>query len=548
MEDKKVDEKKDLDIILDSGEFQENINVILSRKVRIFIFCLFLILSIVVDLDGGIFSSSVDKIKETLEINDQKYGTFVSISFFGRIVGLVIFMTLINFKHRKFTLITTITLHGCSYILYSLSKNFTLLTFIKMFAAANKVCASIYRPVWIEQFGLSNYKSVFFALVQIIGTYGQVIGFNLGSFFFKENWRLALIYIMILMLIIAFCFLLIPTKYFKRSYMFYGNKLVDAVEENNDENSISSDKNSRNSRITQSSTRKKTVFVNLKKKLKKKKYDYKNLLKDLFSLIKNKIYLLSIIKRSMNTFVLEIIHAFLKIYQEKALKNPKEKLIVLFYDIACLVANAVGGLLIGGIITKSLGGYESKKSILVLIIPEILSNVNIFFLIFTNNFYVYNINLIFFFFFYSSSSPIIYGYLIKTIPKAIKATGVGLDMIFSTFLGKIPGPIIYGTLEDKYSEKKPGFAWRITLWYYFISNIFTVLLCYYKYFEEIKGDTCEVNLEDQIVDIAAIGSGSDSNAQFKLTKPVPKRKPSHKKQTDFEIPLINNDDNEDDNN
>ena len=191
MEDKKVDEKKDLDIILDSGEFQENINVILSRKVRIFIFCLFLILSIVVDLDGGIFSSSVDKIKETLEINDQKYGTFVSISFFGRIVGLVIFMTLINFKHRKFTLITTITLHGCSYILYSLSKNFTLLTFIKMFAAANKVCASIYRPVWIEQFGLSNYKSVFFALVQIIGTYGQVIGFNLGSFFFKENWRLA---------------------------------------------------------------------------------------------------------------------------------------------------------------------------------------------------------------------------------------------------------------------------------------------------------------------------------------------------------------------
>ena len=265
MEDKKVDEKKDLDIILDSGEFQENINVILSRKVRIFIFCLFLILSIVVDLDGGIFSSSVDKIKETLEINDQKYGTFVSISFFGRIVGLVIFMTLINFKHRKFTLITTITLHGCSYILYSLSKNFTLLTFIKMFAAANKVCASIYRPVWIEQFGLSNYKSVFFALVQIIGTYGQVIGFNLGSFFFKENWRLALIYIMILMLIIAFCFLLIPTKYFKRSYMFYGNKLVDAVEENNDENSISSDKNSRSSRITQSSTRKKTVFVNLKK-------------------------------------------------------------------------------------------------------------------------------------------------------------------------------------------------------------------------------------------------------------------------------------------
>ena len=104
---------------------------------------------------------------------------------------------------RLFTLILTIFLHGSSYGLYQISNNSYLLIFAKMFAAGNKVCATIYRPVWIEQFGLSNYKSIFFALVQIMSSYGQIIGFNLGSFLFQENWKLALLSILIIMYIIG---------------------------------------------------------------------------------------------------------------------------------------------------------------------------------------------------------------------------------------------------------------------------------------------------------------------------------------------------------
>ena len=163
-------------------EQQENYTV-LSRKMRIYIFALFLILSVTVDLESGIFNSSVDYLQQDLNMNNAEYGLFVSISFTGRIIGLVIFMFLINFKHRKYILIITIFLHGSSYALYQISSNSYILTFAKMFAAGKKVCASIYRPVWIEQFGLSKYKSVFFSLVQIMSSYGQIIGFTLGSLF-----------------------------------------------------------------------------------------------------------------------------------------------------------------------------------------------------------------------------------------------------------------------------------------------------------------------------------------------------------------------------
>jgi len=143
-------------------EMMEELSFTLSRKARVFIFCLFLLLSIIVDLDNGIFSSSVKTLQADLGMNNTQYGLFISISFIGRIIGLVFFMIIINLKHRKFTLILSIVLHGSSYCLYQITNNTQILTFSKMFAAANKVCASVFRPVWIEQFGLSNYKSIFF--------------------------------------------------------------------------------------------------------------------------------------------------------------------------------------------------------------------------------------------------------------------------------------------------------------------------------------------------------------------------------------------------
>ena len=524
-ESNKVNDENSEDLIIEE-DFQENFSIALSRKVRIYIFILFLVLSIVVDLDNGIFSASVEKIKEDLGMDGKEYGIFISISFIGRIIGLVFFMIIINFKHRKFTVSLTIFLHGLSYSSYTITKNSYILIFSKMFAAANKVCASVYRPVWIEQFGLSNYKSILFSLVQIMSSYGQVIGFNLASLVFGDKWKWALLSIMFLMIIIGVLFSLVPGKYFHRKYMYYREKLVDTVNENDlgfsRESKVTEVNNIKSSSANGANDN--TLFISSEKlkNKKNKKNNIKILLKDLFSLIKNKIYLLSIIKRSNNTFIFQIIHSYLKSYQEKVFDGSNEKLLVLFYNISSLITTAIGGLS-GGIIAKYFGGYESKKSILVLIVPEIITVINIIFLSFTENFYIYNINLILFFFFISAGSPIILGYLIKTIPKPIKGIGIGLDMIVSTFLGKIPSPIIYGALDDKYSKTNPDYAWKFTLSYFYIGFLFVVFLCYFKHNEKIIEDSSEVKIEDQIVEIAAIGSGTDANDHFSLKLPTPKR-------------------------
>ena len=436
------------------AELQENKEkyTFLSRKMRIYIFCLFLILSVAVDLEYGIFNSSVDYLQEDLNMSNAEYGLFISISFTGRIIGLVIFMFLLNLKHRKYTLIVTIFLNGSSYAFYQITSNSFILTFAKMFAAGNKVCGTIYRPVWIEQFGLSNYKSILFSLVQVVSSYGQIIGFNLGSLLFKENWRLGLLCILILMYIIAIGFLIVPGKFFFRSYMFYEDKSNEIEELLYEKDTTSIDEKGEKAKDWRN--RQGTIFIDEKKaeemKIKTKSENRKSIknriigvLKDSLSLIKNPIYVLCIILRSNITFILQIVHSYLKPYQEHSLNDSNEDLIVLFYNISSLASTAVGGLL-SGIVTKKLGGYERKKSIYVVLIPEIITAITVGFLAFTKNFYVYNINLILFFCFISMGNPVLQGYLMKTIPKSIKGIGVGLDMIVSTFLGKIPGPIIYG--------------------------------------------------------------------------------------------------------
>ena len=166
-------------------------------------------------------------------------------------------------------------------------------------------------------------------------------------------------------------------------------------------------------------------------------YRIKKTFKDCLNMLKNPIYLLIILKRSIITFVLQIVYSYFKQYQVHALYNVNENLIIIFYNISSLVSNAFGGF-ISGMATKKLGGYENKKSIYIIIIPEIITALTVGFLVFTKNFYMYNINLILFFCFVSMENPVLQGYLLKTIPRSIKGIGVGFDMLISTFLGKFP--------------------------------------------------------------------------------------------------------------
>ena len=51
-------------------------------------------------------------------------------------------------------------------------------------------------------------------------------------------------------------------------------------------------------------------------------------------------------------------------------------------------------------------------------------------------------------------------------------------MLLTTLLGKLPGPIFYGLLNDKLKNFDSRLAWKISLGYFYIGFIFMIFACF----------------------------------------------------------------------
>ncbi len=117
-------------------------------------------------------------------------------------------------------------------------------------------------------------------------------------------------------------------------------------------------------------------------------------------------------------------------------------------------------------------------------------------------------------------NPVLQGYLIKAIPKQIKGIVVGVDMLVSIFLGKIPAPVIYGFLVDKYEKDNYALRWKICLCYFFLGVLLAFILCIFKCKEKEEKKEKENEegkvLQDNIVNAIALGTSSDTNDLFNI--------------------------------
>jgi hypothetical protein len=66
-------------------------NLILSRNVRRFIFFIFLLISIMINMDHGTIPAATSEIKEYFKQGDDVLGLFGSLVFLGNILGIIFY-------------------------------------------------------------------------------------------------------------------------------------------------------------------------------------------------------------------------------------------------------------------------------------------------------------------------------------------------------------------------------------------------------------------------------------------------------------------------
>lgn len=313
------------------------------------------------------------------------------------------------------------------------------------------------------------------------------------------------------MLIIGLFFVFIPVKYFSKRYMFIGysegeHLVLTKSTTTKDANSIYGQYDHYN----QSNSAEKNNALPPSR---------------LIELLSSGIFLFCSLTRSNLFFIFQVIHLFIKQYAVNGLKITDHKKILYFYSISSLLGPCLGSCL-GGVISSKLGGYDSKRTIFIPIIFGIINCALIVPLATCSDFYYFTISLFGYFFSSSAILPAISGFLITSLPKDIKGFGTSFELLITTLLGKLPGPIIYGFIHDKYQSINSTIAWKICMYYYYPGFILLVLacICKRKYILEQEHDDSLIKKPFKSIkgeDYVSEFSLGDKRDLVKVHKPIP---------------------------
>ena len=213
------------------AEEESKAPITLSRKMRWIVYFILLYISIVMELDQGVLSSTTDSLSKDMELNDSQLGGLGSMIFLGKSIGCLIFFTLINKLNRKYMLLVTSFLTILSLILTTQTKNLALLYICRIVVGIAQSYLGIYSPVWADQFGIHKYKSIILSLQHLSSSLGYLFGYVMGIWL---GWVLAF-YVQNIMLLIPIVILIfISDKFFSMSLMPVKSKLKLLKTENED--------------------------------------------------------------------------------------------------------------------------------------------------------------------------------------------------------------------------------------------------------------------------------------------------------------------------
>ena len=553
----------------------------LSRGTRIILFCILIFFMMATDFDPGIIISCYKNFISDLKMTDLQFGSLSSINSTGKIIALVLYMFLIQKNHRKLILSLNAIIYGLYFFSYFLISNYFFISILKFIQAFCETFIIIYLPVWVDQFGIKKYKTLFLSLCYMVNSYGRVIGSGLGTIIFHNEWKKAFICCGIFFEVLALSIIIIPQKYFSTKYMFVekqkrqngdtvetlvftkdnenkDNKDNDLkhsmyIEENGEiiDDSTSNSNNNIRSKIKYNTIKhganlfkekirknsKNDDELSYKQKLLDKSDDSINIknqsnVNKIKMVINSCCFIFSSLSRSTIYFTFRIIHVFFKKYSFEALNYNNEIKFFYFYSIITIVAPSIGSLIGGIICNKYLGGYESKSSIWLVLFFGCIAAIFITLIRITTNFNLLNFYIFAYFFSISAFLPTISGYIINSLHKELKGFGSGIDNLITNIFGKLPGPIVYGLINDKYKNKNPCFAWNMSLTIYYLGLVYISIACMFKWKignkkRKLKGKIVEKTMRDVY--------NLNRSSLLKVGKPVPDDDKKEKKDLELEV-------------
>ena len=452
-------------IIENSKDKEDNIEIhtfSLPRILRLIFFILFITLTSLFNLEAmGL-------------IDEQfKYKTFY--------LKMFSFLILCLFPITQYDKMKSIMMFLPSIVLFYFNLAFIEIssTFLSLLSFFTKIYALAYLRIWIDQFSMIYYKTLFIYILNIIALFGDKISIMITKFIsFKHNAEK----ILLVQFLIFMVFFFTPNKYFfvHKQFKHYHKKIPKKKSENNknDKKDINDNNNEDDDYDIIS------IFQNIepedeKGKDKDKEQKKNNKFKYIFQIFLNSCYIWSILGKASIYYLIAVIDYALVDHCRKVLNEEEKNKILNNYEILISILS-ISGSIFGGILSIIIGGYEEIKSCIVVAISNTITLIATFCLFYSNSYFTIYGSIFLLFFFINISMGDLEGYIIQSIP--LKYIEFGLNFCgFISTIGCFLARSIYDYIKITFEKTNPFYAWRFCLACFLFGYFSILLACTFRY-------------------------------------------------------------------
>ena len=159
--------------------------------------------------------------------------------------------------------------------------------------------------------------------------------------------------------------------------------------------------------------------------------------------------------------------------------NIADSEVYFYYSLTCLTA-PIAGVMIGGIIFGSIGGYTSKKALKLCCILGSFAVINAIPIPFLSNKITVYLLLWLVFFFGASILPTMTGIMLNSVEIELRTTANSIATLAYNLFGYLPSPFVYGLFSDiiKGDENTSHRVALATILYYSIPAVLFTVCAY----------------------------------------------------------------------
>ena len=422
----------------------------LSRCYRLFLFFIMVSVEGAMNISSGLLSSATKEIKKSLKMNDAKFGMFGTANGLGRVIGSTLF-GMYNIKYsRKWIQTANVGFHALFLLFFKITNNGNILICMRGLTGLTQMPPSIYCCVWIDQYGLSAFKTVQITTVQLFQTTGKCIGYYLNMFFGLDNWKEGFVLESIYLFFCSFCCLISREDYFSRT--LFPKHIIDKEKmlNNKEEHNNISIKNKSKDRITSS-----TIYMDKETNhLENSKNTFFN---DLLILSCHHLYMISMLSRCILHGLNTCLHFWLGDFIRNVVHEDNQLKVTISYSIICF-AGPFGGIIANALLKPCIGGYDTRKSSWPLVFLQVIASLLAISIGFTKSTFSACIITILYLIFNSSALPLVQGILISCVDPELAATGFAIASILTQSIFSGATPFLYGVINDRFKDKYPWLA------------------------------------------------------------------------------------------